>query len=118
MCWRSQGQESENCGDRERERETDRQTGIERETGERERQTDRQGERQTDRQRETGREREREADRQGERERDRDTTNVMLPLLAVVRGGVGLNVIACLLTIKCVALGLCVEGSGIRNREV
>jgi hypothetical protein len=58
---------------------------------ERERQTDRQGERQTDRQRETGRE--------------------------IVRGGVGLNVISCLLTIKCVALGLCVEGSGTRNRE-
>ena len=85
---------------------------------ERERETDRQGERETDRQRETGREREREADRQGETERDRDRTNLMLPLLAVVRGGVGLNVISCLLTIKCVALGLCVEGSGIRNREV
>ncbi len=85
MCWRSQGQESENCEDRERE---------------------------------TGRERERETDRQGERERDRDRTNLMLPLLAVVRGGVGLNVISCLLTIKCVAVGLCVEGAGIRNREV
>jgi hypothetical protein len=85
VCWRSQGLESENCGDRERE---------------------------------TGRERETHTDRQGERERDRDRRNLMLPLLAVVRVGVGLNVISCLLTIKCVALGLCVAGAGIRNREV
>jgi hypothetical protein len=85
VCWRSQGQESENCGDRERE---------------------------------TGRERERERERQGERERDGDRRNLVLSLFAVVRVGVGLNVISCLLTIKCVSLGFCVTGGGIRKREV